>query len=139
MDIFQKELTIVGTKKGPKLISSLLEGALNDSRMKDGVCQVFCMHTSASLTINENSDARVCKDLETAFSKLAPENYEWEHADEGPDDMPAHIKTALTGNSLSIPFSSGKFKLGVWQGVFLWEHRTSVPDRRLFLTFLGSK
>ena len=100
-----------------------------------GLCHVFIAHTSASLLITENADPDVRRDLETFFSDLAPDgDARFIHNAEGPDDMPAHIRAALTQTTLSIPFNKGRLMLGTWQGIYLWEHRTHPHTRRVVLT-----
>ena len=107
-------------------------------RIGTGLLTVFCRHTSASLTIQENADADVCRDLNEFFRRLVPENEPWyRHVMEGPDDMPAHIKSALTDVSLSIPVSGGRMVLGTWQGIYLFEHRTRSHTRSLVLHLSG--
>ncbi len=108
------------------------------SEIKTGMCQVFIQHTSASLTINENADPTVRKDFEMYFSKTVPENDpDYLHDDEGPDDMPAHLKAALLGSSVIIPIRNGKFALGIWQGIYLCEHRDYGGNRSLMITAWG--
>ncbi len=99
---------------------------------------LFIRHTSASLTIQENADPTVLDDLMTALDRLAPENAGWRHDTEGPDDMPAHIKTMLTGSSLHIPVLNAELTLGTWQAIYLIEHRTRPHRREIVLQFLGS-
>jgi len=102
------------------------------------MCQVFIQHTSASLTINENADPTVRKDFETYFNKAAPENDpDYLHDDEGPDDMPAHLKASLLGCSVSIPIRNGRLALGTWQGIYLCEHRNYGHRRNLVITAWG--
>ena len=108
------------------------------SGIRDGLLTVFCRHTSASLTIQENADPDVRADLLDALDRLAPRAADYRHATEGPDDMPAHIKTALTDVSLSIPVLRGAPALGTWQAVYLVEHRTAPHRREVALHFLGS-
>ncbi|MEN8195681.1 MAG: secondary thiamine-phosphate synthase enzyme YjbQ [Pseudomonadota bacterium] len=109
-----------------------------ETGISDGLLIVFCRHTSASLTIQENADADVRHDLEDFFKKLAPEDPRlYRHTTEGPDDMPAHIKSALTDVQLSIPVTGGRMVLGVWQGIFLFEHRAHAHDRELVLHLNG--
>jgi secondary thiamine-phosphate synthase enzyme len=103
----------------------------------EGVLTIFVCHTSASLTIQENADPNVRRDLMDAFDVLAPEDRPYTHAEEGPDDMPSHIKAMLSDVSLSIPVVEGKMVLGTWQGVYLIEHRTAPHERRIALSFLG--
>ena len=102
-----------------------------------GLLTVFCRHTSASLIIQENAASAVRRDLEAYFERIAPENAGYEHDDEGPDDMPAHIRTALTGVQLSIPVSDGRLGLGAWQGVYLFEHRRAPHRREVVLHLIG--
>ena len=103
----------------------------------DGLLTVFCRHTSASLLINENAASAVRRDLEAYFARLAPESDAYEHDDEGPDDMPAHLRTALTSVSLSIPVLNGRPALGTWQGIYLFEHRARPHRRELVLHLIG--
>jgi secondary thiamine-phosphate synthase enzyme len=105
---------------------------------RDGALTLFVRHTSASLTIQENADPSVLVDLTTALSRLAPENAGWTHDAEGPDDMPAHVKTMLTQTSLHVPVLSGKLALGTWQAIYLIEHRARPHRREVVLQFLGS-
>ena len=108
-----------------------------DAHAREGAVTLFIRHTSASLTIQENADPTVLIDLTTALNRLAPENAGWRHDTEGPDDMPAHIKTMLTATSLHIPVLQGGLALGTWQGIYLWEHRTHPHTRRVALHFIG--
>ncbi|WP_137897031.1 secondary thiamine-phosphate synthase enzyme YjbQ [Sphingomonas sp. 2SG] len=103
-----------------------------------GLLTVFCRHTSASLVIQENAAPAVRRDMEAYFARLAPESRDYEHDDEGPDDMPAHLRTALTGVQLSIPVIDGAPALGTWQGIYLFEHRTSPHRRSLALHLIGA-
>ena len=105
----------------------------------DGVLLAYVRHTSASLTIQENADPDVRVDLITALRRLAPEDAGWVHDVEGPDDMPAHVKTMLTGVSLHVPVATGKLALGTWQGIYLIEHRARPHAREVILQFLGSR
>jgi secondary thiamine-phosphate synthase enzyme len=102
-----------------------------------GILHVFIQHTSASLTINENADADVRRDLESALNSIAPEDFPYQHTIEGSDDMPAHVKNSLLGCSLSIPIAEGRLLLGTWQGIYLAEHRNAASPRRLVLTLHG--
>jgi secondary thiamine-phosphate synthase enzyme len=102
-----------------------------------GLLTVFCRHTSASLLIQENADPDVLRDLETFFRKLAPESDQYRHDDEGPDDMPGHIRSALTQSSLSIPVVNGRLALGTWQAVYLYEHRARPHRREIVLHAIG--
>lgn len=106
---------------------------------RDGLCTVFVHHTSASLLITENADPEVHRDLERFFSRLVPDGDKlFRHDAEGPDDMPAHVRCALTQTSLSIPVRDGRCDLGTWQGIYLWEHRHAAHQRRVTLTVIGS-
>jgi secondary thiamine-phosphate synthase enzyme len=111
---------------------------LNEAGAKEGAMTLFIRHTSASLTIQENADPSVLVDLTTALSKVAPENAGWTHDTEGPDDMPAHIKTMLTATSLQIPVVNGKLALGTWQAIYLIEHRSTPHRREIVLQLIGA-
>lgn len=104
-----------------------------------GLLHLFLLHTSASLTINENADPDVPVDMGTAFDRLVPESWEWQHSCEGPDDMPAHVKTTLSDSSLTIPIAAGRLVVGTWQGIYLCEHRNHGGSRRLFATMFGRR
>ena len=110
---------------------------LREARAQEGAVTVFIRHTSASLTIQENADPSVLKDLTTVLNRLAPENAGWVHDTEGPDDMPAHVKTMLTATSLQIPVLGGELALGTWQAVYLIEHRARPHRREIVLQFIG--
>ena len=103
----------------------------------DGLLTLFIQHTSASLTIQENADPDVCLDLQDYFSRIAPHNGPYRHTAEGPDDMPAHIKTALTQTQLTIPLQQGRLALGTWQGIYVFEHRDHRQRRRVVMHLLG--
>ncbi|MGQ3673070.1 secondary thiamine-phosphate synthase enzyme YjbQ [Xanthobacter sp. TB0136] len=103
-----------------------------------GVLTLFCRHTSASLVIQENADPAVQRDLLSALDQLAPRSFAWTHDDEGPDDMPAHVRTMLSDVSLSVPVCAGRMALGTWQGLYLLEHRDRPHHRELILSFLGA-
>lgn len=139
MKIFQQQLQLKERRRGFHLITAEVVQALPQiSEIKAGMCQVFIQHTSASLTINENADPTVRKDFEMYFSKAVPENDpEYRHDDEGPDDMPAHLKASLMGSSVNIPVRNGKLALGIWQGIYLCEHRNYGGARNLMLTVFG--
>jgi secondary thiamine-phosphate synthase enzyme len=111
---------------------------VSDAAAAAGAVTVFIRHTSASLTIQENADPSVLDDLSTALDRAAPENAGWRHDTEGPDDMPAHIKTMLTATSLQIPVLKGKLALGTWQAIYLIEHRARPHRREIVLQFIGS-
>jgi secondary thiamine-phosphate synthase enzyme len=124
---------------GPGLteITEEIRGWLRGIGATEGLLTVFIAHTSASLTIQENADPDVCRDLVDALARLAPESSTYRHSAEGPDDMPAHIKALLTSVSLSIPVVDGRTALGTWQGVYVIEHRARRHDRRVELHFIG--
>ena len=107
-------------------------------KMADGLLTLFCRHTSASLTIQENAAPAVRRDLQRWIERLAPESDGYEHDDEGPDDMPAHLRAVLTGVQLSIPMRGGALMLGTWQGIYLWEHRRRPHRREIALHLLGT-
>ena len=114
-----------------------MEGLPEIADIRVGLLHAFILHTSASLTINENADPSVREDLEASFSAIAPEDFPYRHTSEGPDDMPAHVKASLLGSSLSIPVAGGRLILGDWQGIYLCEHRSQGGPRRLVLTLWG--
>lgn len=140
MQIFQQIVELRARPRGFHLITSEVTRALPQIReIKTGMCQVFIQHTSASLTINENADPTVRIDFETWFNKAVPENDpDFRHNDEGPDDMPAHLKAALLGNSVLIPIHQGQLALGTWQGIYLCEHRDQGGSRRIVITAWGA-
>jgi secondary thiamine-phosphate synthase enzyme len=111
---------------------------LRETGAREGAVTLFIRHTSASLTIQENADPSVLQDLTTALNRLAPENAGWVHDTEGPDDMPAHVKTMLTSVSLQIPVLNGEMALGTWQGIYVAEHRARPHRREIVLQFIGS-
>jgi secondary thiamine-phosphate synthase enzyme len=131
---------IIVATSGPGLsdISGSVGDWLHARGAEDGLLTIFIRHTSASLTIQENADPDVLSDLVDALAHLAPQGAGYRHGQEGPDDMPAHIKAALTATSLSIPVSAGHMTLGTWQGVYVWEHRTRPHERRIVLQFTGT-
>lgn len=118
-------------------ITGALAAYLAEIGARNGLLNVFIQHTSASLTVQENADPDVQADLIAHFDRLAPESAPWRHSAEGPDDMPAHVKTALTDTSLSIPVADGRLMLGTWQGVYVFEHRARGHRRCVALTFIA--
>ena len=136
----QKTIQLKARARGFHLITREIEQALPElADVSVGLLHVFIQHTSASLTINENADPTVRVDFEEVFSRLVPENQPYyKHNDEGPDDLPAHIKSSLLGPSLTIPVTNGRLALGTWQGIYLCEHRDYGGSRRLVLTLQGS-
>lgn len=137
--MYQQILELPQKARGFHLITSEITRALPQLRdLKTGMCQVFIQHTSASLTINENADPTVRKDFETFFNKAVPENDpDYIHNYEGSDDMPAHLKAALLGNQVLIPVQNGQLALGIWQGIYLCEHRNYGGSRTLVITAWG--
>ena len=138
MRFHQTEIELPRFPRGFHLITQQVVAALPElDRIESGVLHLFLRHTSASLSINENADPDVPRDLETSLSAIAPEHFPYEHTVEGPDDMPAHVKCSLLGVSLLIPISQGKLVLGTWQGIYLCEHRDRASRRRIVLTAWG--
>lgn len=130
-------LTIDTTHQGLVDVTDHITSWTRDQRLTEGLLTVFCRHTSASLLIQENAAPEVRTDLEVYFARIAPESREYQHDDEGPDDMPAHIRTALTQVQLSIPLIDGRLALGTWQGIYLFEHRRRPHRRTLALHLIG--
>ena len=131
--MFQEELVIETRGRGSVEITERVAAAVDASDIDDGLCHLFIRHTSASLMVNENADPAVLRDLETFMHDLVPDgDPRFRHTAEGPDDMPAHIRSILTQTDLSIPVRGGRLALGTWQGIYLWEHR-SAPHRRSVL------
>ncbi len=123
-----------GLHEVTKLVDSSVGDATQEAGLTEGLATLYIRHTSASLTIQENADPAVCRDLENWMNRLVTENDPlYTHTQEGPDDMPAHIKSALTSTSLSIPILDGRLALGTWQGIFLWEHRHARGDREVLI------
>ncbi len=136
----QKEIILPPFSKGFHLITTHILAVIPEiNKVGIGTLHVFIKHTSASLSINENADPSVRTDFENYFQKLAPEMESYyTHTSEGPDDMPAHLKASLLGSSVTIPITNGKLNLGIWQGVYLGEHRDYGGKRKLVATILGS-
>jgi secondary thiamine-phosphate synthase enzyme len=139
MKIYQQAILLHERRRGFHLITAdILHTFPQISEIKTGICQVFIQHTSASLSINENADPTVRHDFEMFFNKAVPENDpDYLHDDEGSDDMPAHLKAALLDTSLMIPIRNGRLALGMWQGIYLCEHRNEGGPRSLMLTAWG--
>jgi secondary thiamine-phosphate synthase enzyme len=131
-------LTVQTRGKGFVDLTSEVAKFVRESNAREGAVTLFVRHTSASLTIQENADPSVLADLQTALSRLAPENAGWTHDAEGPDDMPGHVKTMLTATSLHIPVVNGEMALGTWQAIYLIEHRARPHRREVVLQFAGS-
>lgn len=138
MPWIQRAFDLPPLPRGFHLVTHHLEGAVPElSDVHVGLLHLFLQHTSASLTINENADPDVRVDLESSMNAIAPEEFPYIHSCEGPDDMPAHVKSSLLGCSLSIPVAAGRLALGTWQGIYLAEHRNRAGSRRVVLTLQG--
>ena len=140
MKSFQTEITLKPYSRGYHLITrQILDGVPQIEEISIGWLQLFIKHTSASLTINENADPTVRKDFESHINKLVPEGAPYyQHTYEGLDDMPAHIKASLMGASVQIPITNGQLNMGIWQGVYLGEHRNHGGSRKILVTILGT-
>src|SRR5215831_3831360 len=138
MPWIQRTIQLSARSQGFHLITHEVSAAMPElPQIGVGLLHVFIQHTSASLTINENADPDVPADLETSFSAIAPEDFPYQHTMEGPDDMPAHVKAALLGSSVTVPIANGQLCLGTWQGIYLCEHRNNGGRRRVVLTLWG--
>jgi secondary thiamine-phosphate synthase enzyme len=139
MEIRQETIHVRSKGQGTYELTAELEAILGRSGLQSGIMTVFCCHTSCSLVLMENADPSARKDLESWIRRLVPENDpHFTHTYEGPDDMPSHIKMALTRTSENIPFSDGHLALGTWQGCFLWEHRSAPHTRKIQVTLAGT-
>jgi secondary thiamine-phosphate synthase enzyme len=130
-------LAIRASRPGLHEFTNDVASWVENSGIQDGLLTLFCRHTSASLVIQENAAPAARRDLERYFERIAPEDAAYEHDDEGPDDMPAHLRSALTATQLSIPVQDGGLALGTWQGIFLFEHRRNTPERQIALHLVG--
>jgi secondary thiamine-phosphate synthase enzyme len=137
MQIYQTVLQIPTTGKSLCRITSQVQSVVAQSGVVTGLCSLFLRHTSASLVIQENADPDVLVDMANFFAKLVPEDGDYIHSTEGPDDMPAHIRTALTHTSEQIPIAQGRLLLGTWQGIYIWEHRQRRHQRELVVHVMG--
>ncbi|MGN6421636.1 MAG: secondary thiamine-phosphate synthase enzyme YjbQ [Pseudobacter sp.] len=139
MKLYQQQLSLPAKRRGFHLITTEILRAMPQlAGIQAGICQVFIQHTSASLTINENADPTVRVDFETWFNKAVPENDpDFLHNDEGPDDMPAHLKASILGTQVLIPVRNGRLALGTWQGIYLCEHRDHGGSRNILITAWG--
>ena len=138
MQFFQKQIQLPPFRRGCHLVTNYIVDAIPEIRdLSCGLLNCFLQHTSASLTINENADPDVRKDLDMALDEIAPEDWDYVHTAEGPDDMPAHVKSSLLGCSLVIPITSGRLNLGTWQGIYLCEHRNHPTRRSVVITASG--
>lgn len=136
--VHQETIELRSRGRGFSDVTAAVNAVVERSRVGQGLCSVFVQHTSASLLIQENADPRVLADLERWMAELAPESRDWEHDDEGPDDMPAHARSALTRTAETVPISGGRLALGTWQAIYLWEHRARAHTRRLIVTVIGA-
>ncbi len=140
MPNFTQTIHLQTKGKGTKEFTDLINRGLVESRFSEGTVTVFCCHTSCSLVIMENADISARRDLEAFFDDLVPENNpNFTHTYEGPDDMPSHIKMALTRTTEVIPFVNSQLCLGTWQGIFLWEHRVQPHSRKIVLSYQGNQ
>jgi secondary thiamine-phosphate synthase enzyme len=138
MTWIQREITLAPRRRGFHIITAEIEAALRDlPPLEVGLLHVFIRHTSASLSINENADPDVPRDLELALNEIAREDFPYAHTLEGPDDMPAHVKASLLGSSVTVPIRAGRLALGTWQGIYLCEHRDRAGPRHVVLTANG--
>ncbi len=140
MIYIQKEITLKSRSKGIYLITSEILSEIPEIKnIRVGIANIFLKHTSASLSVNENASPDVRIDMQNFLDKLVPNEKYFQHNYEGEDDMPAHIKTSLIGNSLTIPITDGRFNLGTWQGIYLCEHRIHSHRREIVVTIIGSE
>ena len=136
--LYQSSFQVATRGRGSYSVSRDIAQRLDDSGIRAGICLIFLHHTSASLILCENADPEVRADLERFMGRLVPDGDPiFRHVDEGPDDMPAHVRSVLTSNSLSVPVTDGHGDLGTWQGVYVWEHRQAAQRRRVTLTVYG--
>ena len=140
MEIIQRQVGVETSGSGPFEITGRVVGAVEEAGLRNGLVHVFCRHTSCSLVLMENADPSAWRDLHRWMDRLVPpEDPDFQHTLEGPDDMPSHIKMALTRSSETIPFLEGRLALGTWQGLFLWEHRRASHRRELIISVQGTR
>ena len=140
MKFNQTEIKVGPMTRGFHLITEHIESAPHISEYLIGIVHVYIKHTSASLTINESADPTVRSDFESYFNKAVPKNEPYyQHTDEGPDDMPAHLKSSILGSSVTVPITQGSLNLGTWQGIYLCEHRDRARERDIIITIQGTK
>ena len=137
MALYQKILEINTSPKSFLDITEDVQTLVSESGLNKGICNLFIKHTSASLVIQENYDPSVRQDFETIFSKLVPEDFPYVHNMEGKDDMPSHIRSALTSTSETVPVVNGKLSFGTWQGIYIWEHRDQRHIRKVTVSLIG--
>jgi secondary thiamine-phosphate synthase enzyme len=139
MEVIQRQIRLKARARGCHLVTKELLDAIPElTKVKGGLLNIFLQHTSASLTLNENWDPDVREDMASTLDSIVPEHSGYKHSCEGPDDMPAHVKSSLLGASLTIPVSEGKLMLGTWQGIWLCEHRDHASSRSIFFTLFAS-
>ncbi|MBB6092269.1 secondary thiamine-phosphate synthase enzyme [Povalibacter uvarum] len=138
--VFRELLRIQTRGRGFESLTERVANVVSTARIDNGLCNVFVRHTSASLLISENADPAVGRDLESFMQRIAPDGSpDYEHDAEGPDDMPAHIRSVLTNTTLSVPIADGRLMLGTWQGIYLWEHRHRGHSREVIVTVVGER
>ncbi len=136
--LVQEQISVSTRGRGTYDISQNVREVIERAAIDTGLCHLFVHHTSASLILCENADPAVRRDLETIMAQVVPDGDPmFEHDDEGPDDMPAHVRTILTQTDLTLPVSQGRCTLGTWQGIYLWEHRTAAHQRQVTVTVQG--
>ena len=136
--MYRDELTISTSGRGTYDLSAKVRAVVDQSNVQTGMCHIFIRHTSASLMLCENADPDVMRDMETFMSRLAPDgDPAYTHTAEGPDDMPAHVRSVLTQSDLNLPVGGGHCMLGTWQGIYLWEHRHAPHERRIVVSVSG--
>jgi secondary thiamine-phosphate synthase enzyme len=138
MKVHQETVTLPSRGRGLHDVTGDVARVVRTSGIRTGLCTVYVQHTSASLVVQENADPAVRRDLQRFFEGLAPEGAEYEHDEEGPDDMPSHIRAALTRTSDTVPVGGGELMLGTWQAIYLFEHRRAPHRRSLVVTIVGS-
>jgi secondary thiamine-phosphate synthase enzyme len=137
MTVYHERLEVRTQGKGTYEITDEVQDKIDNSGVRDGIVTIFVQHTSCSLIAMENAAPAARRDLERFFDELVPENRDYEHDDEGPDDMPSHIRMVLTRTSETVPIVDGKMQLGTWQGIFLFEHRRDSHRRKVLITIIG--
>jgi secondary thiamine-phosphate synthase enzyme len=136
--MFQRMIELPALRRGLHDLTARVEAVVSQSGVRTGLCHAFLQHTSASLLIQENADPRVLADLDAWFSRMVPDgDPRWTHVDEGPDDMPSHVRAALTQPALIVPVTEGRLALGTWQAIYLFEHRLAPHCRRMVVTVQG--
>jgi len=137
MNLHQESVRVEPRGQGLHNVTEHIRKVVRAAGIRTGLCHVFIRHTSASLVVQENYDGAVLRDLQAFLARLAPEGADYEHDEEGPDDMPSHIRSALTRTAETLPVSGGELALGTWQAIYVWEHRTAPHRRELIVTVWG--